>query len=85
MRFLGLLLLLMSVTPANAMCTNYADLKIGASAGDILYGELDRLICLHNEQSAQIKAQDQRISDLERQIESLSKLVLSHELELEKR
>lgn len=85
MRILALFVFALVAAPANAACTNYASIRIGASAADKLYGEMDRLICLHNEQSAQIQAQDQRIAELENSVRDLSKLVLQHEIELGKR
>lgn len=75
------LALAMAASPAAAMCTNYANLKIGASPADKLYGELDRLICLHNEQETEIQQQRRRIEDLERKVKTLESLALQNEIE----
>ena len=79
-----ILLVLLTVTfayNAHSACMNYADLKINATSMDKLYGELDRMICLHNEQAQDLANQEARIRELERQVDQLGTLALQHELD----
>jgi len=82
-RSLLTLALTVAAVPAHASCTNYAMLKMSATATDKLLGEVDRLVCLHNEQTQIISEQEARIKELERKVDQLGTLALQHELSLQ--
>jgi len=82
MRIPVILFLVAAAQPAYSACMNYADLKMGATEIDKLYGELDRLVCLYNEQARYMANQEVRIKELERQVEQIGTLALDHEMRL---